>query len=189
MKKKHLFCTKIWFYLTEIPLALLLFVACYYNFTSDNPWQFIPLIVILLGVMVFIAIYFFRIITVSYQEIRYHGLFSSRDSAIINKDKTLILTMRSRGHIGISLYGNDGRPPMFDGLRDEASIDIFLFRGKAVGGKRAIRSVLRYFEIKEEDIDLGFQKEAHEFENDELLMRAELKEDVREFRIKFKRTL
>ncbi len=189
MKKKHLFCTKIWFYLTEIPLLLILYIACYVNFTSDNPWQFIPMIIILTGIIAFIGIYFFRAITVSYEEIRYHGLFSSHDSAIINKDKTLIITMYKHSRLGVCLYGNDGKPPLFDGLRDEGSIDIFLFRGRAVGGKRTVKSLLRYFGISEGDIALSFDRREHSSETDIVTLEARICEDIKEFRIKFKETL
>lgn len=189
MKKKHLFCTKIWFYLTEIPLALFLYVACYYNFTSDNPWQFIPLIVILTLVMAFIGIYFFRAITVSFEEIRYRGLFSSRDRAIINKDKTLIITLRPHGNLGIYLYGNDGRPPLFDGLKGEESIDIYLFRGRAVGGKRTAASLLRYFGIAEADIDAALTQAYHFAQAESVALSSELSEDVKEIKIKFKQTV
>lgn len=189
MKKKYLFCTKIWFYISEIPLLFLLYVACYYNFTSENPWQFIPLILILTAVIVFIGIYYFRLISVSYEMLRYHGLFSSHDSAMINKDKTLIITMKRRSYLGISLYGNDGKPPMFEGLRDEGSIDIYLFRGRAVGGKGTAKSILRYFGIPEVDIEAAFSNETHASETDDISFTAEHTEDIREFRLKFKRTV
>ena len=189
MKKKYLFCTKIWFYLSEIPLLFFLYVTCYYNFTSDNPWQFIPLILILTAVIIFIGIYYFRLISLSYEMIRYHGLFSSHDSAIINKDKTVIITLNRRSYIGISLYGNDGKPPMFDGLRGEGAIDIYLFRGRAVGGKRTVRSILKYYGISESDISAAFDCEKHSAETEDILFTAELIEDIREFRLKFKRTV
>ena len=189
MKKKYLFCTKIWFYLTEIPLLFFLYVACYHNFTSENPWQFIPLILILSAVILFIGIYFFRMISLSYEMIRHHGLFSPRDSAIINKDKTLIITLKRRAYLGISLYGNDGKPPLFDGLRDEGSIDIYLFRGRAVGGKRTVKSILKYFGISDADIEAAFDTEKYSSETDDVLFTVSHIEDIREFRLKFKRTL
>lgn len=189
MKKKYLFCTKIWFYLSEIPLLFLLYVACQYNFTSSNPWQFIPLILILTAVILFIGIYFFRMISLSYEMVRYHGLFSSHDNAMINKDKTLIITLKRRSYIGISLYGNDGKEPMFEGLRDEGPIDIFLFRGRVVGGKGTVRSILKYYGISASDVDAAFANESYSAETDDISFTAEHSEDIREFRLKFKRTV
>ena len=189
MKKKYLFCTKIWFYITEIPLLYFLYVACYHNFTSENPLQFIPLILILSAVIIFIGIYFFRMISVSYEMIRFHGLFSSHDSAMINKDKTLIITLKRKSYLGIALYGNDGKPPMFEGLRDEGAIDIYLFRGRAVGGKRTAVSILKYFGIPESDIAAAFDNEKHSSETEGISFTAEKIEDIRELRLKFKCTV
>ena len=189
MKKKYLFCTKIWFYLSEIPLLYLLYVAWTFNFASENPWQFIPLILILSAVIIFIGIYFFRMISVSYEMVRYHGLFSSHDSAIINKDKTLIITLKRKSYVGISLYGNDGKEPMFDGLRDEGPIDIFLFRGRVVGGKGTVKSILKYYGISREDIERAFSEEKYSSETDDISFTSEHTEDIREFRLKFKRTV
>ena len=189
MKKKYLFCTKIWFYLTEIPLMFILYITSYYNFNSDKPWQFLPIMLITLAVIIYIGIYFFRMISVSYSEIRYHGLFSSHDSAIINKDKTLIIEMRKKGKLGVYLYGNDGTPALFDGLKGEKYVDIYLFRGKAIGGKRAVKGILSYFEICDNDISAVFNEDIYTKEYDTLTLSAEKKEDIREIRIKFNKTL
>ena len=189
MKKKYLFCTKIWTYLTEIPLAFVLYIACYYNFTSDKPWQFLPLIIITAAVMAFIGIYFFRMISVSFSKIRYHGLFSSRDSAIINKDKTLIITLRKKGYIGIHLYGNDGMPALFDGLKGEESVDIYLFRGRAIGGKRTAGSLLKYFGVTDDDVASVLESDSFTAEYGTIRVSCERVEDVKEIRIFFKETV
>ncbi|MBO5945344.1 MAG: hypothetical protein J6Q69_01940 [Clostridia bacterium] len=189
MKKKHLFCTKIWFYLTEIPLGFALYVATLYNFSFGDPWRHVPLMVILCATLTFIGIYFFRFITLSFEEVRYHGLFSSHDSAMINKDKTLIITMKPRCRLGVHLWGNDGRPPLYDALRGEGSIDIYLFRGKAVGGRRTVRSILKYYEIPEADIESVLTEEKFEVSTNDVELTAEHIEDIREIRLKFKRTV
>ena len=144
---------------------------------------------IIFATMVFIGIYFFRYITVSFDEVRYHGLFSSRDSAMINKDKTLIITMKPHYKLGIHLWGNDGRPPLYDALRGEGSIDIYLFRGKTVGGRRTVRRVLRYFEIPEMDIAKILTEEKHSVSTVDIDLTSEHLEDIREIRLKFKRTV
>ncbi len=188
-KKKILFCSKIWYFITEIPLLLFLYIACYYNFRSDNPWKLIPLILVIFATIVFIAIYFFRYISISYREIRYHGLFSSRDSAIINKDKTLIITMRRGSNISIELYGNDGRPPLYAGINSNTSVDIYLFRGRAIGRKRAVSSLLRFFEINEDSINKALLDDEFSYDTENISLSAKKIEDIREIRIKFKETL
>ncbi len=187
-KKKYLFCTNPLMYLTEIPPILLLIVCMIYN-TGEGDGNLYPLIIFLILVIIFIFIYLFRYMTVSYEEIRCKGLFSSHDAAIINKDKTLILTIHPGMRLRVALFGNDGQPPMFDGLRGEPSIDIFLFRAKAFGGKRNVASLLRYFDVPAEDIKCALYDEQFSMEYELVSLEAEHKEDIREIRVKFKETI
>lgn len=188
-KKKILFCSKAWYFITEIPLLLFLYITCYYNFSSGEPWKLIPLILVLLATIIFIGIYFFRYISISYAEIRYHGLFSSRDSAVINKDKTLIITMLGGSNLSVELYGNDGRPPLYAGINSNTSVDIYLFRGRAIGGKKTVSSLLSFFEIDEAEIEKALYNDEMSFDNENISLTAKKKEDIREIRIKFKKTI
>lgn len=189
MKKKYLFCTKAWFYLCELPLALLLAIALYYNPSIDTNFKLVPLIVVLIFTMIFFFVYFFRLIVISYEEVRSRGPFSSRDSAVINKDKTLILTMLPHANLKVELYGNDGLPPMIEGLKDEPSIDIYLFRGRAIGGKRRVSSLLRYFGVSESDIPSVLSQDSFSGEYEFISLTAEKREDIRELRLTFKETV
>ena len=189
MKKKYLFCTKAWLYLCEIPLAVLLALAFYYNPSIETNFKLIPLIIVLICTMIFFFVYFFRIIVISFEEVRSRGPFSSRDSAVINKDKTLILTMLSYSNLKVELYGNDGLPPMIEGLKGEPSIDIYLFRGRAIGGKRRVSSILRYFGVSESDIKDALSQDTFTGEYEFVSLTAEKREDIRELRLKFKETV
>ncbi len=188
MKKKYLFCTKLWFYLTEIPLAFLLAVSIYYGPMTENVFKLVPLIVTLISVMLFIIVFFFRIVVISYEEVRYRGPFSSRDRAFINKDKTLIITMHPHGNLDVDLYGNDGKPPMFAGLKDEPPIDIYLFRGRTIGSRRTVRSILEYFDIPTDDARTALESDSYSNEYELVSLSVEKREDIREIRIKFKET-
>ena len=189
MKKKYLFCTKLWFYLTEIPLALLLAVTIYYGPMTEGVFKLVPLMVTIIAAMLFILVYFFRIVVISYEEVRYRGLFSSRDRAFINKDKTLIITMHPHSNLDIDLFGNDGQPPMFAGLKDEPPIDIYLFRGRTIGSRRTVRSILAYFDIPAEEAMQALCEDSFSREYELLSFSSEKKEDIRELRIKFKETV
>ena len=191
MKFVFLFCTKLRVYLTELPVILLLAIAIHYNDGSDELFKLYPLQIFLALVILFILVYFFRAITITYDEIRYHGLFSSRDSAVINKDKTIIITMKPSRRLTVELFGNDGQLPALDWLKDSDTppVDIFLFRGKAVGGKRAVRSVLKYFGVAEDEIDHAFVDDSYSVECDDVLLSVEKKEDIRIFKIKMKETI
>ena len=142
-------------YWVLLPLLILLGAACYYNQFADNFLKLYPIITVTVGGIIFIVIYFFRGIKISYDEIRDVGLFSGRDSAMINEGKTLILKRVKHGRVEITLFGNDGVTAGLDWLKStgEAPRDISLFRGKAIGGNKTIRRIMRFFEIPEEDIE------------------------------------
>lgn len=189
MKKKYLFCTKLWFYLSEIPLAFLLAIAIYYGPMTEGVFKLVPLMVTIIFAMLFILVFFFRLIVISYEEVRYRGPFSSRDRAFINKDKTLIITMHPHANLDIDLYGNDGQPPMFAGLKDEPPIDIYLFRGRTIGSRRTVASILEYFDVPAADAREAISQDSFSREYELVSLSAQKREDVREIRIKFKETV
>ena len=51
--------------------------------------------------------------------------------------------------------GNDGVTADLDWLKStgDAPRDISLFRGKAIGGNKTVRRIMRFFEIPNEDIE------------------------------------
>ena len=189
MKKKYLFCTKLWFYLSEIPLAFLLAIAIHYGPMTEGVFKLVPLMVTIIFAMLFILVFFFRLIVISYEEVRYRGPFSSRDRAFINKDKTLIITMHPHANLDIDLYGNDGQPPMFAGLKDEPPIDIYLFRGRTIGSRRTVASILEYFDVPAADAREAISQDSFSREYGLVSLSAQKREDVREIRIRFKETV
>ena len=97
MKSVFLFRTKFRMYWVLLPLLALLLASIYYNRFADNLLKLYPIITVTICGMIFILIYFFRGIKISYDEIRDVGLFSGHDSAIINEGKTLIFKIKKRG--------------------------------------------------------------------------------------------
>ena len=149
MKGIYLSGTRMAVFWTEIPLITLLVLSIIFNQYSDALYKLYPLIVFLSSAVVFCFIYFFRIIRISYDEIRYIGLFSGRDKAMVNEGKTVIIKNLRRGKFSIILFGHDGFAD-FDWLKKdegEEPVDIALFRGKGYGGKLAVRRILRYFGV------------------------------------------
>ena len=127
--------------------------------------------------------------TVSFEEVRCKGLFSSRESAIINKDKTLIITVRPRMKLRVELFGNDGHPPMFGAADGAESVDYYLFRATAFGGKRDAERILRYFGVSKSDISSAMADDSFSFEYDDFFIEFHRAEKQREIRIKFKETI
>ena len=165
MKKVSLFCTKIWFYLTEIPPIVLMIFAIIYN--TDDGIGLYPLIVFSAAVAIMIFIYFFRMIVISNEEIRSIGLFSSRDSAVIEKDTKLQITIESGGNLHVALLGKRKMPDFsWSKIEDYPSCDVNIYRERAVGGKSAVARILKYFEVSSADIDCALKSDSFEKDYD-----------------------
>ena len=88
MKSIILNCTRPWLFLTEVPPAILLLVSIAYNGYADGLLKLYPLMAAMIASMVFIFLYFFRLIIIKSDEVRQIGKFSSQEKAILKKDKT-----------------------------------------------------------------------------------------------------
>lgn len=145
-----------WIYIIELPLMLLLVICWNMNSEVDGLLKLYPLIIALMALIIFLAVYLFRLVELSWEEIRDIGLFSRRDNAIVNKGKVLNLKLLSRGRIKITLIGNDGEYAGFDWLKPEEGepSNIALYRGNAYGGKAAAKRILKYFGVAEDEMAL-----------------------------------
>ncbi len=187
MKKTLLFCTDAWFYLLEIPPIVLFVLSIVYTGRVDGLFGLIPLMLVSFAFGVFIFLFFLRFISLSFAQIKCRGPFSSHDHAVINEGKKLILTLKSAGRIGVELYGNDGVPPVYGGL--DKPIDIYLFRGKAVGGKRALARVLKYYGVKKEDLFSVFRDDSAYLEYECFTLESRVQEDIRVITLTFTETV
>lgn len=163
MKKIYLFCTRLLAFWVELPLALIFVVSIIYNQHAENTFKLYPLIILSLGAMIFFAIYFFRVIEISYAEIRYIGRFTSRDSAMINEGKTLVLTLSGFGKVDIELRGNDGPSELnltFD--EEDGDMEYRLFRGHCFGGVGSVKKILSYFGVDSANSEKYLHGEFHE---------------------------
>ena len=156
------------FFLAEIPLIFLFAVCIRYNSGVETSLKLYPLMLASAAGAVFIALYFFRAIRISYSEICYIGKFSSHDRAVINKGKTLIMRLGAGSTVKVELFGNDGHPPLYssDSSSHSEPIDINLFRGTVIGGERSVRRVLEYFGAsKDQSVEMVASECSFEFEN------------------------
>ena len=192
MKRITFFSTRIWVYLFDLPLILLFAAAVALHNKSTDLLKFYPLEILLGAAILFIPIYFFRAVTVSRDEIRARGLFSSRDKAVINKGKMLIVSLKSRRRMNIDLYGNDGQVAALDWLKnkpDYEPMDIYLFRGKALGGKKKAMRLLALFDLTPEDAEALVTAGIPKKETKDVRVTSEKKHDMTEIRIFFKETM
>ena len=136
--------------------------------------------------MLFILVYFIKVISLSNDEIRAIAPFLSRDKAIINKDKTLIIKSISKTRILIELYGNEPAP-VFDWLKSDKSYvppDINLFREKALGGKGSAKRILKFFGLTDADAKMAVSSEC-KIVTDKIEVTSTLANGSFEVKIKF----
>ena len=183
MKSILIFCTRLRVYLIEIPLIILLSLAFHYNDKVDTLFRLYPLIIVLCFGIIFIAIFFFRAVTVSYDEIRFHGIFSSRDKELICEGNTLRLTIRPKGRIYIDLFGEGGAA--FDWQKDsDKSSTVRLFHAAANGRRHTVQKILVFFTAEKELAERAVTEDGFSFENEFISVFSEQKNELFEVNIK-----
>ena len=190
MKNIYLFCTKLWVYSIELPVILLFWLAVSLNEYSDLAVKFYPLIIMSALLILFIMVYFFRFISINNDEIRSHGIFSSKDSALIAENKTLVISLHPRRVIKLTLFSDPDEEPEFNWMKSESSAhrEICVFRGKAVGGKRSAKRILKYFTLPDDELGRAFD-ENYRYENDAVKITSSASNEVFNISIKFKITI
>ena len=174
----------------SIPPAIILIASIILNDWVKSPGGLIPLIIFSGLIIAFTFVFFFRVVTLSTDEIKMIGPFSSKDSSVINEGKTLIITRRSAGRISIDLYGNNGVNADLDWLRDVRTVrDIYLFKSNVVGGVGAIKRILLFFGISEEDAETLISSKDIYKEYPDYTVSISCVEDAQEIRIKFTNTI
>ena len=190
MKNIYLFCSKIWVYLTEIPVIVLLWVTLSYNNESEDLFKFYPLIVFLCVAIIFIFVYFFRLISLSYDEVKFHGLFSSKDSAFISEGKTLTVELSRAKTIRIKLFDDAAKEPAFEWMKAEDVVhrDVCVFRGKAIGGAATVKKILRFYGVGEANA-ANATLDGFEYEDENILAFTKNDGECAVTKIKFKKTI
>lgn len=189
MKSVCLFCTKIRYFLTEIPPLLLLAIAIKYNSGVESTMKLYPLIIVMSGVVVFIALYFFRAVKINNEEIKAIGLFSSREKAVINKDKTLHITVLPKNKIRVELFGDNDNFDTYAWLKNEETTEINLFRAKANGNEKTVHRILSYFGAEKDDIQKVFSTDGFSIDYEKIAITSEITENIKIIKVYFKETI
>ena len=189
MKKTYLFCTKIGWFISLIPSIVLLIISIYYNESSTGLLKLYPLIIILSGIIIFIGMYFFRGVKINFEEIKCIGLFSSKESAVINANKTLYISILPKRKILLELYGANDDFETYAWLKSEEGTQINLFRAKALGNSSTVRKVLSYFDIEAEYIENAIKSENFSADCEKIKLTTETINNQKTFVIYFKETV
>ena len=189
MKKIFLFSTRLRVFLTEIPLLVLLGIVISVHDSAPSIVKFYPLEILIGAVCFLIAVYFFRAVLISEDEIRQLGRFSSRDRATIEEGKTLVLTLAAKKLLTVELYENDESKPTLP-FASEYAGRINLFREKTRGNKKTVRRILVFFGLDATEADLVIEElPKQEISFETVAVRAEKKHDVLIFYIRMLETL
>lgn len=191
--KKFLFFPNTIFrpFIISIPFVFLLVVSIIMNPVVDTLVKLYPLIIFSACAVIFTFTFFFRPVILSREEIKSIGPFSSRDKAIINEGKTLIITPRRSGLVSIDLYGNYGINAGLDWLKNETvTHDTYLFKSKVLGGVATMKHVLLFFGVEPDIADTIIASDNIEKEVYGLIISLSTnQENVKEMRIEFTKTL
>lgn len=190
MKSLVLFCSKLHLFLTEIPPLILFILAIKFNNKQEGALKLYPLIILMGLVMIFIAVYLFKIMVITNEEIKMLGLFSSREKVIIAKDKTVLLTLLKHGRIRVDVLELSSAPPVYAWLKSEGPREIKLFSEKANGGLVMAKRIIKFFGIESEISELVIKNEEYCFEDDIFRLTASKNEDgQKEIKLFFKETI
>ncbi len=190
MKSIYLFCTKPRVYLIEFPILAILWIAIKFNKFSENTFKFYPLIFVSAFFVIFTAVYFFRAISISNDEIRCLGVFSSKDNALIAENKTLVISLHPHFNMKLELYTDAAESPAFEWMKasDVAHRDVCVFRAGAVGTKRSAIKILEYFSVPKEDA-INCSTDGFNYENDNIKVESFSENETLKIKIKFKTTI
>ena len=190
MKFTGFFCTRLYMFLSELPVIIFLWLAIANNDKVDLSVKLYPLQAVLIGIGSFIILFLFRMITVSNKEIRMHGLFSSKDRAIIHKGKTLTVTLLPRRRIRFELFGAEEKPP-FEWMKsvDDIPSAVRVFRATAIGGRLSARRLVSYFGADKQTLHDMLSQEEFTCELDGITLLSRITDGERKIDLKFNKTI
>jgi hypothetical protein len=191
MKPLYIYASRLRAFWVLVPMSIVLTLALRFNPHVDGLVKLYPLIIFCIGAIIFTFIYYFRLIAISYSEIKYIGKFTSRDSATVNEGKTLVIELLEKRRVSIRLYGNEGYNPDIKWLNDDGGTDrdICLFRGRAYGNEQIAVKILLHFGVDAKDIDSILIEEGYEQTYENVTVTTALENGHKQFKIRFDKTV
>ncbi len=186
MKGIFLFCTKLKVYLIELPLVIMLGLAIHYNGDSTETFRFYPLIIMLALGILFIAVYFFRGVYITSDEISDVGFFSARESELIKKNSTVMITVRGKGKLNVDVWSHSDEPA-FDWMKKDSDVtrDVRIYHSVALGGKKTAAKILSFFGVDEASAAEFAVTDGVDITDQKIRVTTEKKHDTFEIKIKF----
>ncbi len=183
MKNFYFFSSRLYVFLTELPLILLLVVAIRFNSASESLLKLYPLIVFTVGMMIFIMLYFVRGIKINADEVRAVGLFSSRDYVLLKDDSRILITDKGAGNLKVEVFGINDHSSVYNWKRNDTPDEINLFRATAIGSSSKIKKLLRFYGFSADVANEAVESESYTAESLLAKLTVTANEDIKEYNL------
>ena len=178
--------TRLLTLLNLLPSTAIAVIATIFNDSVSTFPRLYPLIITGFGITLFLALFLFRVLYITTEEIRMIGPFSSKDKALIKKDSVIRMTLKKKGIVRIELLGNDDGEPIFDWVKEEdRSEKICVLRETVVGGTRTARRVLKFFDIEAQTVEKLLSEDCADISVGKLILCSKVVNEERTISINF----
>ena len=178
--------TRLLTLLNLLPSTAIAVIATIFNDSVSTFPRLYPLIITGFGITLFLALFLFRVLYITTEEIRMIGPFSSKDKALIKKDSVIRMTLKKKGIVRIELLGNDDGEPIFDWVKEEdRSEKVCVLRETVVGGTRTVRRVLKFFDIEAQTVEKLLSEDCADISVGKLILCSEVVNEERTVSINF----
>lgn len=190
MKFLFLFATKLRYFLVEIPPIFFYILCIKYNDGVKGVFKLYPLMVLLCACMIFMLLFLFRAVIISYEELYAFGLFSSKERATIKKDRAIVVTLLKHKRICVELFGfNDDGEESYAWLKNDVPAEINLFRAKTNGSKKTAVKIFNYFGVEAEDVERALENDGIAADTEDFKLTSSVENGFKSIRLDFKKTL
>ena len=159
MKKLLFLSTKPMMFWVEVPPIILLIPTVMFNNSVKTMMKLYPLMIALSALILFFGFYLFRAVVISKKEVKCIGVFSSKEMAKIQSDRTLVITVIKKRRLKLELFGkNDDGEGSYAWLKNEEPCEINLFRANINGSMKTAKKIADFFggdkvTVSEEETD------------------------------------
>ena len=177
MSARYFLCTRLSYFLTLIPLILLLAVTIANHDSSTELLKFYPLEIATVAGIGVTFLYFFRTATLTPRTIKKFGVFSEREAHAFAVGETLMLLLDERGYLHLTVEGEDDAPALSWCKSDRRHR--VLFRTRVTFASASAAATLSLFALERQAIDSALGKEDFTYENDRVSLTAQTTEHGR----------
>ena len=171
MPTRLFLCTRLRYFLTEIPLILLLCVTIQNHSSSTELLQFYPLEIVTVCAIIATFLYFFRTATLTPLTVRKFGAFSERETHDLSVGETIVLLLDERGYLHITVEGEDDAPGLSWCKSDRRHR--VLFRTRVILARQSAHAVLSLYGLSASDASAALGTQDYTTSNESIHLSAQ----------------